>query len=125
MKLLLRSFFLLLLLLALSGCGSAQPAPAAQSAKLRVVTTVSPIANIIHNIGGDRIELTGIVPEGVNSHTFEPAPSHARLLAQADLIFVNGLHLEEPTIKLAEANKRDGIEIISLGEQTVTPDEYV
>ena len=65
------------------------------------------------------------MPEGVNSHTFEPAPSDARRLAQADLIFVNGLHLEEPTIALAEANKREGGEIVSLGEQTVTPEEYV
>lgn len=122
MKTLLRSFILLLLLAA---CAAPTPPPAAPTGKLRVVTTVSPIANIIHNVGGDRIELTGIVPEGVNSHTFEPAPSDARLLAQADLIFVNGLFLEEPTIQLAEANKRDGVEIVSLGEQTVTPEEYV
>lgn len=121
-KTLLRSLILLLLLAA---CAAPTPAPAPSTGKLRVVTTVSPIANIIHNVGGDRIELTGIVPEGVNSHTFEPAPSDARLLAQADLIFVNGLFLEEPTIQLAEANKRDGVEIVSLGEQTVTPEEYV
>lgn len=115
---------LLLLLLLLAACAVPEP-DTSPSTKLRVVTTVSPITNIIHNIGGDRIDVTGIVPEGVNSHTFEPAPSDARLLAQADLIFVNGLHLEEPTIKLAEANRRDGVEIISLGEQTVTPEEYV
>ncbi|MBI3959219.1 MAG: zinc ABC transporter substrate-binding protein [Chloroflexi bacterium] len=121
-----RLFLLLTFALAaLTACAAPTPTPSAQPGKLRVVTTVSPIANIIHTIGGDRIELTGIVPEGVNSHTFEPAPSDARLLAQADLIFVNGLHLEEPTIALAEANKRDGVEIVSLGEQTVTPDEYV
>ncbi|RLT39950.1 MAG: zinc ABC transporter substrate-binding protein [Chloroflexi bacterium] len=113
----------LFLLLLISGC--ATPAPTATSDKLQVVTTVSPITNIIQNVGGDRIEVTGIVPEGVNSHTFEPAPSDARLLAQADIIFVNGLFLEEPTIKLAEANKRDDVEIVSLGEQTVTPEEYV
>ena len=113
----------LFLLIFVSGC--AKPAPAATSGKLRVVSTVSPITNIIQNVGGDRIDVTGIVPEGVNSHTFEPAPSDARLLAQADIIFVNGLLLEEPTIKLAEANKAEGVEIVSLGEQTVTPEEYV
>jgi ABC-type Zn uptake system ZnuABC Zn-binding protein ZnuA len=98
---------------------------AAQGSKLKVVTTVSPVTNIIYNIGGDRINLTGIVPEGVNSHTFEPAPSDAQKLAQADLIFVNGLKLEEPTLELAEANKKEGAEIILLGEQTIRPDEYV
>lgn len=95
------------------------------SDKLTVVTTVSPITNIIYNIGGDRINLTGIVPEGVNSHTFEPAPSDARKLALADLVFVNGLNLEEPTVKLAEANLKEGAEIIMLGEQTISPDQYV
>ena len=121
-----RIFLLLTLALAtLTACAAPTPTPSAPSAKLQVVTTVSPITNIIQNVGGDRIDVTGIVPEGVNSHTFEPAPSDARLLAQADIIFVNGLFLEEPTIKLAESNKREGVEIISLGEQTVTPDEYV
>ena len=87
----------------LAACGgTATPT----TTKVSVVSTVSPLTNIIYNIGGDRISLQGIVPEGVNSHTFEPVPSDARLLAQADLIFVNGLHLEEPTVKLAEANKK-------------------
>ncbi len=73
---------------------------------LQVISTVSPVTNIVYNIGGDRITLTGIVPEGVNSHTFEPAPSDARALAEADIIFLNGLNLEEPTLRLAEANVR-------------------
>ncbi len=105
-----------------AACGAAL-APA--NGKLNVVATVSPVTNIIYNIGGDRINLTGIVPEGVNSHTFEPAPSDARKLAAADLIFANGLSLEEPTLKLAEANKKAGAELIMLGEQTISPDEYV
>jgi len=65
------------------------------------------------------------VPEGTNSHTFEPAPSDAQKLALADLVFFNGLKLEEPTLKLAEANKKAGAEIILLGEQTITPDQYI
>ncbi len=107
----------------ISACGGR--GQAAEDNKLNVVTTVSPITNIVYNIGGERINLTGIVPEGTNSHTFEPAPSDARRLARADLIFVNGLKLEEPTLKLAEANKKDGAEIILLGEQTIPPDQYI
>jgi len=76
------------------------------SDRVRVVTTVSPITNLVQNVGGDRIEVVGIVPEGTNSHTFEPAPSDARVMAEADVVFVNGLHLEEPTRELAEANVR-------------------
>ena len=47
------------------------------------------------------------------------------MLAQADLILANGLKLEEPTLKLAEANLKQGAEIVTLGEQTITPDQYV
>ena len=107
----------------LTACGAAA-APAASN-QLNVVSTVSPITNIIYNIGGDRINLTGIIPEGTDSHTFEPAPSDAKILAQGDLIFVNGLKLEEPTVRLAEKNKKPGSEIIQLGEQTLTPDQYI
>jgi ABC-type Zn uptake system ZnuABC Zn-binding protein ZnuA len=93
--------------------------------KLNVVTTVAPISSIVRNIGGTRIDLYGIVPDGTNSHTFEPAPSDAAILSKADLIFVNGLDLELPTMELAAANLRDGAEIVSLGEQTVAEDEWV
>ena len=91
----------------------------------RVVTTVSPITNIVQNVVGDRILVTGIVPEGTNSHTFEPAPSDARVVADADVIFLNGLHLEEPTMELVDANARAGIPVVSLGDRTLTPDEYI
>ena len=118
---------LLIELLILSGlvaaCGGTT-APASGQ-KLNVVSTVSPITNIIYNVGGDHITLTGIIPEGSDSHTFEPTPSDAKILAQADVIFVNGLKLEEPTVKLAEANKKAGAEIVHLGEQTITPDQYI
>ena len=91
---------------------------------LNVVATVSPITSIVENIGGARINLQGVVPEGVNSHTFEPAPSVAAILSAADLIFLNGLFLEEPTLKMARANLKNGAAIISLGDQTVTRAEW-
>ena len=93
--------------------------------KLNVVTTVAPISSIARNVGGTRIDLYGIVPDGTNSHTFEPAPSDAVILSEADVIFVNGLDLELPTMKLAEANLRDGAEIVSLGDKTISADDYV
>jgi len=103
-------------------CSSDEPAGEGQ---LRVVTTVSPITNIVQNIVGDRAAVTGIVPEGTNSHTFEPAPSDAQAMGEADVVFINGLHLEEPTRELAEANVRDGVDIVELGGMTITPAEYI
>ncbi|MGH2573863.1 MAG: metal ABC transporter substrate-binding protein [Actinomycetota bacterium] len=99
--------------------------PGSDSGRLRVVTTVSPITNLVQNVGGGRAEVVGIVPEGTNSHTFEPAPSDARVMAEADVVFVNGLHLEEPTRELAEANVREGVSIVQLGDRTITPDQYI
>ena len=123
----------LLMMMALAGCSAPVAMPAAGGVtaataspeRLRIVATVSPITNVVYNIAGDRAEIAGIVPEGVNSHTYEPAPSDARQLAAADLIFVNGLKLEAPTLQLAEANARDGAEIVLLGDQTIAPDAYV
>src|ERR1700730_10008102 len=110
----------------LAACGgAAASATPLTGAKLRVVTTVAPITNIIYNVGGSRIDLTGIIPEGSDSHTFEPAPSTAALFATADVVFVNGLHLEEPTRKMAATNAKAGSEIVNLGEQTLTPDQYM
>ncbi len=124
-----------MLLFALSACSSGVPAAsptaaavgntAASTTKLKVVSTVSPIVNILYNVGGERIDLLGIIPEGTDSHTFEPAPSDATKLAQGDLIFVNGLSLEDPTKKLAQANLKNGAELIELGPQTIKESDYV
>ena len=90
-----------------------------------MVTTVSPITNIVQNIGGEAVSVTGIVPEGTNSHTFEPAPSDAALMEDADIVFMNGLHLEEPTRELADANLADDAPLVQLGDMTIGPEEYI
>jgi manganese/iron transport system substrate-binding protein len=96
-----------------------------EGGKLRVVTTVSPITNLVQNVGGDRVVVTGLVPEGQSSHEFEPAPSDARVLADADIVFVNGLNLDLPSIKLARASLRSGAELVELGPRTIKPEEYI
>jgi manganese/iron transport system substrate-binding protein len=65
------------------------------------------------------------VPDATNSHTFEPSPSDAATLSMADLIIVNGLNLELPTLDLAEASKRPETPIHLLGDNTVTEDEWL
>jgi len=97
---------------------------AVAGARLVIATTVAPITSITSAVVGDHATVTGIVPEGTNSHTFEPPPSAAEILSEADLVLVNGLQLEEPTTELAEANAKDGSEIVELGSTTITEDEY-
>ena len=119
---------LLTLLILLAACAPAASEPAgaqSQRERLRVVASISPVTNIVYNIGGDRIDLDGILPPGVDPHTFEPRPSDAVKLAQADLIFVNGMGLDESTMKLAQANLQEGSEIIQLAAAVAEPDELI
>ncbi|HSF30382.1 MAG TPA: metal ABC transporter substrate-binding protein [Candidatus Tectomicrobia bacterium] len=100
-------------------------APAARGKRLQVLTTVAPLTNIVKNVGGPHIDLHGLIPGGTDSHTFEPAPSDIRFIAEADVIILNGLSLEVPTEKLALANKKPATRILTLGDRTIAPQEYV
>jgi len=114
----------LTLALLLSACDGDDGGANNGERRLKVITTVSPITSIVENIGGTAIDLKGVIPEGVNSHTYEPPPSIVGAIETADLIILNGLKLEEPTLELAEANKKDTAVILLLGDQTLTEDEY-
>jgi ABC-type Zn uptake system ZnuABC Zn-binding protein ZnuA len=122
---LLRSAVAVAAVAGLAACGSSGASPRTAGSKVQVVTTVAPITSIVANVGGDKVTITGIVPEGTNSHTFEPVPSNAKALSRADVIFTNGLHLEDPTEKLARANKRNSTPIVELGDETITPAQYI
>jgi ABC-type Zn uptake system ZnuABC Zn-binding protein ZnuA len=120
------SLVVLALVFLLTACGRREEKPAATAEKkLNVVTTVAPMTSIVENIAGDKIQLTGIIPEGINSHTFEPIPSDSKLLSSADLIILNGLDLETPTLKLAQANLKPGASIYSLGDKTIKEADYI
>ncbi len=104
----------------------AAPAHAAETnKKIKVLTTVAPITNIARNVAGSNVELHGLIPEGSDSHTFEPVPSDVRYVAQADLIIVNGLHLETPTMHLVDANKKKTAMVMKLADQTISRKEWV
>ncbi len=93
---------------------------------LTIATTVAPITSIVANIaGGTGTFVTGIVPEGTNSHTFEPKPSDAKTLETADIVFINGLVLEEPTKNLALANLKDGAIMCEIGTQVLPESDYI
>jgi ABC-type Zn uptake system ZnuABC Zn-binding protein ZnuA len=107
----------------LGACGGGDTS-SANAGRLQVGTTVAPITSIVANIGGGRVKITGIVPEGTNSHTFEPKPSVAELLSGLDVLYVNGLKLEEPTKDLAQANLKKGAAIVELGTRSIPVSRY-
>ncbi len=105
-------------------CGEGAEPAATDGGRLKIATTVSPITSIVANIAGDRADVEGIVPEGTNSHTFEPKPSVAQLLAEADVVFFNGLGLEEPTADLAKTNAASA-KIVELGTMAIPDTQYI
>ena len=118
--------------LVLAACGSGDDGAAsgagaapADDGRPQVVTTVAPLTSIVSQIVGEHADVTGVVPEGTNSHTFEPAPSVAEVLSRADVVFVNGLRLEDPTLDLAEQNRRGGGRIVRLGDEVLPEDDYL
>ncbi len=124
-----RAALVLAPLLLSSACGASgnegASAEGASEVPLRIVSTVAPITSIVANIVGDRARITGVVPEGTNSHTFEPPPQISAVMEQADLVFVNGLQLEEPTFELAEQNAPDDAELVKLGDEVLPEEDYL
>ena len=93
---------------------------------LQIVSTVAPITSIIANVvGGSGAVVNGLVPEGTNSHTFEPPPSAAKVLEESDVVFINGLVLEEPTKDLAEANIASGAEVCEIATGILPEGEWI
>lgn len=114
-------------ILLLGACSSNTDTSSSEAADNRplIATTVAPITSIAASIAGDRARIEGIVPEGTNSHTFEPSPQIAKLLSDADLILVNGLKLEDPTIKMAQSNKKESTEIVEIGTVVLPESDYL
>lgn len=106
-----------------SGCGAGD---VVTGRPLSVATTVAPITSIVANIAsGTPTTVTGLVPEGTNSHTFEPEPSAARQLSEVDVVFINGLKLEDPTRDLAKNNAKAGSQICELGTEILPESEWI
>ncbi len=62
--------------------------------KLNVVTTIGMITDIVKHVGGDKIDVTGIIGEGIDPHLYKPTAQDTKRLLNADIVFYNGLNLE-------------------------------
>ena len=94
-----------------------------EDGKLKVATTVAPLTSLLLQIGGDRIDIHGLIPDGVNSHTFEPRPSDAKIMARADIFIMNGAHLEGTTEEIAKQNLKDPSKIYKLADNTLSGED--
>jgi len=65
-----------------------------QMKKLRVVTTLFPLYDMAKSIGGDKVEVSLLVPPGVEAHSFEPRPSDIFKINEADIFVYTGKFME-------------------------------
>jgi manganese/zinc/iron transport system substrate-binding protein len=95
---------LLAAILVVSGLLSAVPAQAQQ--KIKIVATIGMITDIVSIVGGERVEVKGLMGPGVDPHLFQASAEDVRTLAGADIIFYGGLHLEGKMGEIFESLSR-------------------
>src|SRR5688572_6172501 len=125
-----RRFLLLLCTLAtvlLTGAPAhravAAPAP------VRVVTTTTMVTDLVKEIGGDRVDVAGLMGPGVDPHLYKPTASDVTRLQKAQLVFYSGLHLEGQMAQLFERLAKSGRKIFAITasipqEQLLRPAQF-
>ena len=68
--------------------------PAVAQDKLKVVVSFSILADVAKNVGGDRVEVASLVGPNGDAHVYNPTPADAKKIAEAKVVFVNGLGYE-------------------------------
>ncbi|HLV38096.1 metal ABC transporter solute-binding protein, Zn/Mn family [Xanthomarina sp.] len=84
--------------------------------KLNIVTTTTMITDLVKNIGGDKINLQGLMGSGVDPHLYKASEGDVSKLANADLIFYGGLHLEGKLVDVFEKMGRQNIKTIAISD---------
>jgi len=91
MRKFLRHSFWIILFVVMSSC---TPNQASRDGRLEVVATTTIVADVVSQVGADHIHLVSLLPPGVDPHSFSPAPRELSAIANADLVFMNGVGLE-------------------------------
>lgn len=108
------SFVALVALLA-AGCGS-DAAPTDGTDRIEVVATIFPLADVVREIGGERVSVACLLAAGESPHDFQPTARDAERLAQADLLVMVGLGVDEWAARAAGAMSGQGQAVLALGE---------
>ncbi len=89
------------------------PVPLGQGERLRVVATTTIVGDVVARVGGEAIELTVLLQPGADPHTYQPRPSDLAAVAEAHVLFVNGLGLEE-TLERTLHNVGGNVPLVSV-----------
>lgn len=109
----------------LAGCKS-DDSKDKEMESLRVGVTISPLKYFAETIGGEKVEVFSIIPDGSDAHTFDPKPKDLNNLVNSDMFIYNGLGMEEwidsvlttidsEKVKIVEAS--NGVNEISIEEE--------
>jgi zinc transport system substrate-binding protein len=90
-----------------TGLGSLTTDPASQDPspqrKVKVVASFYPILEFVKKVGGDRVEVSSLIPQGMEPHDFDPTVQQVQNAESADMLVYNGGGLEGPWIKKINA----------------------
>jgi ABC-type Zn uptake system ZnuABC Zn-binding protein ZnuA len=87
--------FFLILSLTLLITAACSPLSGGQNGTINVVASTTLIADTVQRVAGDRVNVSVIYPAGTDPHAFEPRPQDAAAITDAEIVFINGLGLEE------------------------------
>jgi manganese/iron transport system substrate-binding protein len=102
-------------ILVASACAG-RPDATPPGGRLTVVATTTVLADLVRQVTGDRAEVFALVPRGADPHTFDPSPSDAQRVNQADLLVMNGLGLDEWLGAFIERAGAGGTPLVELAE---------
>ena len=94
-----------------------------QPAEVKVVATLDLFANFARQVGGERVDVSTLIPAGADPHTYEPTPSRVAELTKADLVIMNGLDLEAGLEDVIEENISSSAILVELAEGLSAIDE--
>ncbi len=104
---------------------STQALPANDEPPKKVISTASIFADMAEHIAGGHVDIQTIVPIGGDPHTYEPRPSDARLVLEADLILKNGLTFEGWLNELIEnSGTKANVVLITQNVDAITSEKY-
>lgn len=102
--------------LAFSGCGSQTPAKQDTTEKIKVVASFDAMKEITQAIGGNKVDVTTIIPEGIEPHDYELKTSDVQKLQEAKLFVYNGLGMETWADKAIQTASADNLMSVALAE---------
>lgn len=108
----------------LAACQEEEVVKEGETPKVKVAASLAIFADFARQVGGDRVDVSTVIPAGADPHTYEPPPGRVVRLTEADLVIVNGLGLEAALQDVIEENTPSSTPIIELSQGlSVTNDD--